>query len=97
MKAVLIIYNQSLTEEVQGVLDKQSIRGYTQFTETVGRGSDKGEAHLGTHTWPEMNNVHLTMVEDSLVEPLLSNLQALNKEADEQGLRAFTWNVEKTI
>lgn len=97
MKAVLIIYNQSLTEEVQEVLDKQSIRGYTQWTETYGRGSVKGESHQGTHTWPEMNNIHLTMVEENKVDQLLAQLQTLNKEAEEQGLRAFVWNVEKTI
>jgi len=64
MKAVFIAYNQSITEEVQEILDNQSIRGYTQWTETFGRGSVKGDMHEGTHTWPEMNNVHLTIVEE---------------------------------
>lgn len=97
MKAVLITYNQSLTEEIQEILDNQSIRGYTQWTETFGRGSFKGDMHEGTHTWPEMNNVHLTIVEDEKVDDLLHDLQALNNKVEEQGLRAFVWNVEKTI
>ncbi len=97
MKAVLITYNQSLTEEVQEILDNQSIRGYTQWTETFGRGSVKGDMHEGTHTWPEMNNVHLTIVEDEKVDTLLQDLQAFNNEVEEQGLRAFVWNIEKTI
>ena len=50
MKAVFIAYNQSITEEVQEILDNQSIRGYTQWTETFGRGSVKGDMHEGTHT-----------------------------------------------
>jgi nitrogen regulatory protein PII len=97
MKAVLITYNQSLTEEVQEILDNQSIRGYTQWTETFGRGSVKGDMHEGTHTWPEMNNVHLTIIEDNKVDQLLEKLQALNREVEEQGLRAFVWNVENSI
>lgn len=97
MKAVLITYNQSLTEEVQEILDKQSIRGYTQWTEIFGRGSVKGDAHEGTHTWPEMNNVHLTIVEEEKVDALLEKLQSLNNDVEEQGLRAFVWNVEKSI
>ena len=97
MKSVLITHNQSLTEEVQEVLDDLSIRGYTQWTEIKGRGSVKGEAHEGTHTWPELNHVHLTVVEDNKVDQLLEKLQALNHEVEEQGLRAFVWNVEKTI
>ncbi|MBU3927906.1 MAG: hypothetical protein KKB74_08880 [Bacteroidetes bacterium] len=97
MKAVFIAYNQSITEEVQEILDKLSIRGFTQWTGVKGRGSVKGEMHEGTHTWPEMNNAHITMVEDEKFSLLLENLNALNKEAEEQGLRAFVWNIENTI
>lgn len=97
MKSVLITHNQSLTEEVQEILDILSIRGYTQWTEIKGRGSVKGETHDGTHTWPELNNVHLTIIEDNKVDELLEKLRALNNEVDEQGLRAFVWNIEKTI
>ena len=97
MKAVFIAYNQSITEEVQEILDNQSIRGYTQWTETFGRGSVKGDMHEGTHTWPEMNNVHLTIVEDEKIDALLHDLQVLNSKVEEQGLRAFVWNIEKTI
>jgi nitrogen regulatory protein PII len=97
MKAVFITYNHSLTEEVQEILDKQSIRGYTQWSDVKGRGSDKGETHEGTHTWPELNNAHITIVEDDKVATLLENLSALNEKAEEQGLRAFVWNIEKTV
>ena len=97
MKAVFITYNQSLTEEVQEILDNQSIRGYTQWTEIIGQGTVKGDRHEGTHTWPELNNVHLTIIEDEKVDPLLDQLQSLNKQVEAQGLRAFVWNVERTI
>ena len=97
MKAVFIAYNQSITEEVQEILDNQSIRGYTQWTETFGRGSVKGDMHEGTHTRPEMNNVHLTIVEEKKVDALLHDLQVLNSKVEEQGLRAFVWNIEQTI
>jgi len=97
MKAVFISYNQSLTEEVQEILDQLSIRGYTQWTDIKGSGSLKGEPHEGTNTWTEFNNVHLTILEDEKVSLLLEKLQLLNKEVEAQGLRAFVWNIEKTI
>lgn len=97
MKSVLITHNQSLTEEVQEIFDNLSIRGYTQWTEIKGRGSVNGLTHNGTHTWPELNNVHLTIVGDDKVDQLLESLHALDKEVGEQGLRAFVWNIEKTI
>jgi len=97
MKAVFIIYNQSITEEVQGILDNLSIRGFTQWNNITGRGTFKGDMHEGTHTWPELNNAHLTILDDEKVNPLLESLEHLNKESEAQGLRAFVWNIEKTI
>ena len=65
--------------------------------EIKGRGSVSGEMHEGTHTWRELNNVHLTMVNDEKVNPLLEKLRILNSEAEEQGLRAFVWNIENAL
>ncbi len=97
MKAVFISYNQSLTDEVQDILDRLSIKGYTQWLEVKGRGTVAGDPHHGTHVWPELNNVHLTMVDDDKVASLLDKLNELNKEVEEQGLRAFVWNIETTL
>jgi len=97
MKAVFISYNQSITEEVQSILDSLSIRGYTQWNDIKGRGSETGEPHEGTHTWPELNNAHLVMVEDELINPLLEKLDSFNKSVEQQGLRAFVWGIEHTI
>ena len=97
MKAVYIIYNQSLTEEVQEILDKLSMRGYTQWTGITGRGSVKGDPHKGTHTWPELNNAHLTIIEDTQIDALLNKLKSFNKGVEEQGLRAFVWDIVDTV
>ncbi|MFA5419103.1 MAG: PG0541 family transporter-associated protein [Bacteroidales bacterium] len=97
MKAVFITYNQSITEEIQEILDKLSIRGYTQWTDIKGRGTHKGEPHEGTHTWPELNNAHLTMVEDEKVSLLLDKLRAFDLKVEQQGLRAFVWNIESFL
>ncbi|MBU2552946.1 MAG: hypothetical protein KKF98_00705 [Bacteroidetes bacterium] len=97
MKAVFITYNQSITDEIQEILDSLSIRGYTQWTDIKGRGTEKGEPHEGTHTWPEQNNVHLTMVEDEKVAILLENLRAFDQKVEQQGLRAFVWNIESSV
>ncbi len=96
MKAVFISYNQSITFEVQEILRELNIRGYTQWLDVKGKGSLKGEPHEGSHTWPEMNNAHLTMVEDEKVKPLLIFLKKLDKKSEQQGLRAFVWNIEQS-
>lgn len=97
MKAVFIFHNQALTEEVDDILYNLSIRGYTQWTEVNGQGSHTGEPHFGTHTWPSQNNAILTIIPDEKVNNLLEKLSGLNNQVEEQGLRAFTWNIEQTI
>ena len=50
MKAVFISCNQALYDEVQQVLEKLAVRGYTALEEIAGCGTTKGEPHLGTTT-----------------------------------------------
>ncbi|MBP7497299.1 MAG: hypothetical protein KA792_06525 [Bacteroidales bacterium] len=97
MKAVFISHNQALTEEVADILNNLTIKGYTQWTEVNGQGSETGEPHMGTHTWPSLNNVFLTIIPDEKVNNLLDKLSKLNKDVEEQGLRAFVWNIEAAI
>lgn len=97
MKAVFIIYNQSISNEVQKIIDSCLIRGFTKWMDVKGRGSRNGEPHEGTHTWPELNNAHLTIVEDEKVKTLLDLLKDLNNKVEKQGLRVFVWNIEQTI
>ena len=97
MKAVFIAYNQALTEAVDSILDRHHIRGFTKWADTQGRGSHDGEPHFGTHTWPAMNSAILAVVEDETVDKLLESLNKLDRKAEQQGLRAFVWNIEKMI
>jgi nitrogen regulatory protein PII len=97
MKAVFISYNQALTEKIDEILDELLIRGMTQWTEVKGRGSNTGEPHMGTHTWPAFNNTILAIVDKEKIEPLLNKLKVLNEEVEDQGLRAFVWDIEKSL
>ena len=94
MKAVFIAYNQALTEAVGTILDRHAIRGFTKWADAHGRGSNDGEPHYGTHTWPAMNSAILAITDDEKVEPLLESLKKLDAKAEQQGLRAFVWNIE---
>ncbi len=97
MKAVFIIYNQAHTEKVEFMLDKLNIKGFTQWDNVSGRGSETGVPHMGTHTWPEMNSAIITVVEDSMVDTILDKVQKLNAINEEVGIRAFVWEVLKSV
>ncbi len=97
MKAIFVSYNQALTDRIMLLLNKHSIRGFTKWQLTEGRGSVHGEPHFGTHTWPAMNSSILAVVDESKVQPFLASLRELDSQTEMQGLRAFVWNVEDQL
>ncbi len=93
MKAVFIVYNQAHTEKVEYMLDRLDIRGFTEWTNVLGRGSVDGDPHLNTHTWPEQNTATLTVVEDDMVEVILEKVKKLDAINKDVGIRAFVWDI----
>lgn len=97
MKSIFISYNMALTEPIMRIIDVHGSRGFTQIDNTFGRGSKKGEPHYGSHTWPSINSTIITMVEDNKVEPMLTALRELDSRTEEQGLRAFVWDITNQL
>ena len=88
MKSVLITFDQAYYERIIATLDRLNCRGFTYWEQVRGRGSKTGDPHYGSHAWPSMCSAILTMVED---------LHNMDKQTEQLGLRAFVWNIEKTI
>lgn len=97
MKAAMIIFNQVNTERVEYMFDKLGIRGYTWWNDVLGRGSESGEPRMGTHTWPEINSAVLTIIPDEKVDGLLDSVKKLDNINKEVGVRAFVWDVLKSV
>ena len=97
MKAILITYNQAYYDEIAKVLNDHGVKGYTEWDEIKGHGSDTGEPHLGTHAWPTLNNAMVSVMEDGCVEGVLADLKARDEKAPDLGLRAFVWTIEQMI
>ena len=97
MKAVFVACDQAMYDSVMQLMDKMSIRGYTGWEELIGRGSQTGEPHLGSHAWPAMNSALIAMMEDDKAQEFLAALRQLDEENSNQGLRAFAWNVSEVM
>lgn len=93
MKAAFIVYNQAFIDEVEQILHQLSIRGYTRWDDIKGKGTKKGEPHMGSHAWPAKNIATLCVVEDYTAAILKKRIQTLDHSAPEQGLRVFFWDV----
>lgn len=97
MKAIFIVFNQALTENVLQMLERNNIRGFTQWDDVKGKGTYKGEPHMGTHTWPALNSAVMTIVEVVDMEKVLNGVRKINEIAEKQGIRAFVWDVENAV
>ncbi len=93
MKAVFIIFNQANTERIEKTFDSMNIRGYTWWENVQGRGTDKGDPRMGTHTWPEMNSAAIAIIPDEKVNELLENVRKIDEINLEVGIRAFVWDI----
>ena len=97
MKAVMILLNQAHYNQIVKDLSKLNIRGFSSWKEVLGRGSETGEPHYGSHAWPTINNAILTMVEDDRVKLLMDYLRELDSEYQNLGLKAYVWNIEDVL
>ena len=97
MKAVMILLNQAHYNQIVKDLSKLNIRGFSSWKEVLGRGSETGEPHYGSHAWPTINNAILTMVEDDRVKLLMDYLRELDREYQNLGLKAYVWNIEEVL
>jgi nitrogen regulatory protein PII len=97
MKSTLIVHNQALTEKVEYMLDSLKIRGFTKWEDVVGRGSEDGKPHMGTHTWPEQNSAVLVIADEDKTKKLLESVKKIDAINEEVGIRAFVWQVEQMV
>ena len=97
MKAILITYNQAYYEDIAKVLNDHGVKGFTEWDEIKGHGSETGEPHMGTHAWPTLNNAIVSVMEDDRVEAVLDALRTRDQKAPELGLRAFVWTIDNML
>ena len=96
MKSVFITFDISHKNDIINLLTHNNCRGFSFFDHMQGRGSATGDPHYGTHAWPSMCGSIIAIVEDNIVDKLLSEIKALDEETPQLGLRAFVWNIEKS-
>lgn len=97
MKSVLITFDQAHYEQILSILDRLNCRGFTYMEKVQGRGSKNGDPHYGSHAWPAMNSAIITIVDDQRVDPLLAALKEMDERKEQLGLRAFVWDIVKSI
>lgn len=97
MDMVMIVYNQTIDEEVLELLEEVGIDQYTKWQRVLGKG-EASSPRLDTTVWPGANMVlGLVIKEKRRLQRLLKGLKKLNAEVGDKGLFAFRWPVERII
>ena len=93
MKAVLIVHNVAIDEEVNEVLESVGINCYTKFPNTLGRG-EISEPHLNTDVWPGINCGTFVVIEQVKAKKVMENVRRLREKLGTEGIKAFMWEVD---
>jgi len=93
MKAVLIVHNAAIGEEVNEVLETVGIECYTKFPKVLGKG-ELSEPHLNTDVWPAINCGTFVVTDQAKAKELMDKVRQMRKELGKEGLKAFIWEIE---
>jgi hypothetical protein len=93
MKAVLIMHNVAIDEQVNEVLESIGIDCYTKFTGTLGKGR-LSEPHLNTDVWPGINCGTFVIVEPDKARQVMESVRQMRQKLGSEGIKAFMWEIE---
>ncbi len=93
MKAVLIVHNVAIDEEVNEVLESVGINCYTKFPNTLGKG-EISEPHLNTDVWPGINCGTFVVIEQAKAKKVMENVRRLREKLGTEGIKAFMWEID---
>ena len=93
MKAVLIVHNAAIDEEVNEALESVGINCYTKFTNTLGKG-ELSQPHLNTDVWPEINIGSFVVTEQAKAEEIMARIRQMREKLGSEGLKAFMWEID---
>ena len=93
MKAVLIVHNAAIEEEVNEALESVGINCYTKFPNTIGRGQ-LSEPHLNTDVWPAINCGTFVVTDQTKAKEVMESVRQMREKRGSEGIKAFMWEVD---
>jgi nitrogen regulatory protein PII len=93
MKAVLIVHNVAIDEEVNEALESVGINCYTKFTNTLGKG-EISEPHLNTDVWPGTNCGTLVVTDKVKAKEVMDKVRRMRETRASEGIKAFMWEID---
>ena len=95
MKAVLIVHNMAIDEEVNEAIASAGVDSFTKFPNTLGKGK-LSEPHLNSEVWPETNCCTLVITDPEKAANLMKIVAEMRTKLGAEGVKAFLWSIEQT-
>jgi len=96
MKLLMIMVDADRREDVEGLLDRYEVSGYSEVPNVLGKGESGRK--LGSRAFPGSSTLYFTVVPRETYEALCGELKALDaKSTRDDGLTAFILNAEKVV
>jgi hypothetical protein len=96
VKAILIIYSESLDGQLLEILSGLGVTRYSKFPEVLGLGGHS-EPHLNDNIWPGANCGLLIATDEENKMKLLEKLRLFKNENIKEGFKVFVLPVEEVI
>ena len=93
MKAVLIVHNAAMDEEVNEALESVGINCYTKFPNTLGKG-EISEPHLNTDVWPGINCGTFVVTDQAKAKEVMEIVRQMREKRASEGIKAFMWEID---
>lgn len=96
MKLLMIVVDSNHQEDVEKILDKHNVPGFSELPNVLGKGQTGRK--LGNRAFPGSSTLYFTAVDGDICQTLCADLKALNEKAGkEEGLFAFTLDAEAVV
>lgn len=93
-KLLMMIVEESKKEELEVLLNRAGVVGYTELAGAVGVGMTG--PRLGSRAFPKTSAVIFTIIQAEAVAPLVEDIKAYCGECGER-LRMLVWGVEEVV
>jgi nitrogen regulatory protein PII len=101
MKMLMIVFRESIEEDIKGLLNKYHVKAFTEMRDVTGMG--EAGAALHSFSWPALNNMILTALPDPEAGTVIDALTAFrDRQIQRQGgakipLRVFALPCELVV
>jgi hypothetical protein len=94
MKLLMIIIDSAHKVELEVLLNRHEILGYTEIPQVLGTG--KTGPRMGSRAFPKTSSLIFTVIPEEVLEPLMEDVRRYC-EACMKNMKMIVWKVEQIV